>query len=329
MLNKNDDGVSLRIISLLGIITVVAILCFASIYALKINNKYVESTKIAEEAANVESQQGAENKGSETTKNDGAEAIAENENAETESKTEGSEATENEDTETTAEKTEDGSNNNSEEILTVADVNSGNTTSRSKIEGMQNNATESDADTGTSAETNDGADDNTNTETATEIDSDENATNYVSISEVKISKNMDLTQLTGLSKEDFVQLMAECKYDTTGWFETNAAYIYDLCQEYQLNEIFFCGLISAESGWSIASAHRNAHNYISLMSNGHLIKYSSLEEGLRVAAQKLHNNYLSEGGCFYYGKTLSAVNTKFCGSSTWVNLVYGRMQQIL
>ena len=153
---------------------------------------------------------------------------------------------------------------------------------------------------------------------------------YVSISDVKISKTMDLTIRTGLSKKDFIKLIAEVTYDTSGFFEKNAEYIYDLCEKYSINEIFFCGLISAESGWNIASNHRSTHNYISLMKNGKLIQYSSEEEGLKVAAQKLHTNYLSTNGCYYNGKTLAGVKVKFCpNSSTWVNLVYSRMQQIL
>lgn len=152
----------------------------------------------------------------------------------------------------------------------------------------------------------------------------------VSIQEVKIAKDMDLTVRTGLSREDFITLIAGVKADTSGFFEQNAGIIYDLCKEYSLNEIFFCGLISAESGWNIAQNHRNTHNYISLMSNGKLIQYPSVEIGLREAARKLHTNYLTKGGKFYCGKTLVAVKTKFCPeSSTWVSLVYGRMSQII
>ena len=141
---------------------------------------------------------------------------------------------------------------------------------------------------------------------------------------------MNLTVRTGLSRNDFIKLISGVKYDTSGFFEENAGTIYDLCKKYSINEIFFCGLISAESGWNIASNHRRTHNYISLMKNGKLIKYSSVYEGLEVAAQKLHNNYLTPGGKFYNGKTLSGVKVKFCpASSTWVDLVYGRMKQIL
>lgn len=153
---------------------------------------------------------------------------------------------------------------------------------------------------------------------------------YTQIKYVKISKDMDLTVSTNLSKEDFKTVISGVKQDTSKFFYNNSDLIYDLCQKYELNEIFFCGLISAESGWNIADNHRRTHNYISLMSKGNLIKYNSVEEGLEVAAKTLHNKYLTKGGVFYYGKTLSAVKTKFCpASSTWVNLVYGRMKQII
>ena len=149
------------------------------------------------------------------------------------------------------------------------------------------------------------------------------------IKNVSISVDMDLTKRTGLTKEEFKMLIGNLSADTSKFFFDTSDYIYDLCEKYELNEIFFCGLISAESGWNIAQNHRNTYNYISLMSNGKLIRYSSLEEGLEVAAKTLHNKYLTEGGSFYYGKTLSAVKTKFCPSETWVSLVYGRMNQIV
>ena len=140
---------------------------------------------------------------------------------------------------------------------------------------------------------------------------------------------MDLTVRTGLSKEDFKKVMKNLSQDTSKFFYNNADTIYDLCAKYQINEIFFCGLISAESGWNIAGNHRKTHNYISLMSKGKLIHYSSTEQGLEVAAQKLHNNYLTPGGKFYGGKTLAGVKKKFCPSGTWVDLVYGRMSQVM
>ena len=66
------------------------------------------------------------------------------------------------------------------------------------------------------------------------------------------------------------------------------------------------------------------------MSNGKLIQFSSLENGLEQAAKKLHENYLSENGKFYAGKTLTGVKKRFCpASSTWVELIYSCMKKMV
>lgn len=153
---------------------------------------------------------------------------------------------------------------------------------------------------------------------------------YKKIEEIKISTNMDLSIRCGISKEDFNKLMSNLRVDTSGFFKRNSNTIYELCEKYEINEIFFCGLIAAESGWNIASSHRKANNYISMMSKGKLIKYSSEAEGLEAAAKLLHSRYLTKGGSCYSGKTLSAVQKRFCpNSSTWVGLVFGCMKQVL
>lgn len=153
---------------------------------------------------------------------------------------------------------------------------------------------------------------------------------YVKIEEIEISRDMDLSKRTGVSKEDFNKLMQNLKVDTSGFFKRNSNKIYDLCEQYEINEIFFCGLIAAESGWNISSNHKTSNNYISMMSNGKLIKYASESEGLEAAAKLLHNRYLTPGGSCYCGKTLSGVQKRFCpNSSTWVGLVFGCMKQVI
>ena len=153
---------------------------------------------------------------------------------------------------------------------------------------------------------------------------------YKKIEEITISQSMDLSVRCGISKEDFNKLMSNLRVDTSGFFKRNSNTIYDLCEKYEINEIFFCGLIAAESGWNIASSHRNANNYISMMSKGKLIRYSSEAEGLEAAAKLLHNRYLTKGGSCYSGKTLSGVQKRFCpNSNTWVGLVFGCMKQVV
>ncbi len=162
-----------------------------------------------------------------------------------------------------------------------------------------------------------------------QVENQESNSKYISIEDITISKDMDLSKRCGISKEDFKILMTNLKKDTSGFFKENSDIIYDLCEKYEINEIFFCGLIAAESGWNIASNHRSANNYISMMSKGRLIRYSSTEEGLEAAAKLLHNNYLSSDGAYYHGATLSGVQKCFCPESTWLNLVYNCMEQTI
>ena len=152
---------------------------------------------------------------------------------------------------------------------------------------------------------------------------------YKKIDEITISKKMDLTVRCGISKEDFKKLIKSLKKDTTKFFYKNSDLIYDLCEKYEINEIFFCGLIVAESGWNIVESHRVKCNYISMMSNGKLIKYSSTKSGLEAAAKLLHKKYLTPSGEYYNGKTLKGVQKMFCPDADWVDLVYNCMKQIV
>ena len=152
---------------------------------------------------------------------------------------------------------------------------------------------------------------------------------YIELSELRISMGMDLNKRTGLSKEDFKTLISRCRADSAKWFYNNSDLIYDLCKKYSINEIFFCGLISAESGWTIAPSHRATNNFTSLMSGGKLIAYGSLAQGLETSARVLHEKYLSPGGSFYHGSTIQGVARCYCPEGSWPGLVFGRMQQLV
>lgn len=153
---------------------------------------------------------------------------------------------------------------------------------------------------------------------------------YIKKEDVKISKNMDLSQKCGLSKEDFKELIKNLNKDKSGFFKKNSDLIYDLCSKYEINEIFFCGLIAGESGWNIEKNHREKCNYISMMYKGKLIKYKNTKEGLEAAAKLLHNKYLKEDGVYYNGKTLEGIQKMYCpDSSEWVDLIYSCMEQII
>lgn len=164
-----------------------------------------------------------------------------------------------------------------------------------------------------------------------EEDDDEDDDENISLEELTICYEDNLDERTGLTKEDFIYLMNNMKYDYSGFFAENSELIYDLCEENEINEIFFCGLIAAECGWEISPGHRNTNNYISMMGeSGQMLKFSTVEEGLQESARLLHKDYLTEGGRYYHGKTIPEIEKSFCPdeSEHWDTLVYGCMTYI-
>lgn len=164
--------------------------------------------------------------------------------------------------------------------------------------------------------------------TQTPQDDYEEIITYIKLEDVKISFNMDVSKTTGLSKEDFVLLVQNMKYDKTGILEKNAAWIWECCQKYSVNEIFVLGICGIESAWCSAPQHQRTHNYSSLMKGGKLISYSSDEAGFEAMIKLLGQKYLSPRGSLYHGATITGVGTCYCNTTTWPKKVYTCMQQV-
>lgn len=156
---------------------------------------------------------------------------------------------------------------------------------------------------------------------------------YKSIEEVKISRDMDLTQTTGLSKKDFCKLLANFEYDYAGLYERHAGLIWDLSQEYQVNEIFICGVFALESLYGSNEKHIDNHNYGSIMNQGELVRYASDEEGIEANFKLFANCYLTPEGKYYKGVTLDSIGDTYCPPTpecpSWADKVYCCMQYFL
>lgn len=173
---------------------------------------------------------------------------------------------------------------------------------------------------------------------------------YKSLEEVKISRSMDLTETTGLSREDFCELLANFKYDYAGFYERNAGLIWDLSQKYQVNEIFICGVFALESLYGSNEKHIANHNYGSIMTskvitvkdeNGEekkvtiqeLKPYLTDAEGIEANFKLFANCYLTPEGKYYKGVTLDAIGNTYCppikDCPSWAGQVFSCMKKFL
>lgn len=153
--------------------------------------------------------------------------------------------------------------------------------------------------------------------------------------DIHLERDMEIDITTNISKETFREIILNMKYDYTGFFERNADFIYDTCKEYQINEIFFCGIIAYESGWGSSEVAIATNNYTSQMDkNGKLHHFDSEEECIISTAESLRENYLNEDGKYYNGNTINGVNVRYCppieeGNYEWADKVYSCMDRIL
>jgi len=157
---------------------------------------------------------------------------------------------------------------------------------------------------------------------------------YISIDEIEISRDMNLTKPLGISREDFCELLSNFKYDYEGFYEQNAGFIWDLSQIYQQNEIFMCGLYGLESYYGSSDKHQAAHNYGSIMTaSGELVQYASDEEGIEANFKLFANHYFNPEGKYYKGVTLDAIGDTYCPPTpetpSWADKVYQCMLMFL
>ena len=158
------------------------------------------------------------------------------------------------------------------------------------------------------------------TEATTELTTEE--TKEPEPVEIDIYPEMDISQTTGISEEQFVSMMEDLWCDYEGYFSRNASHIWKLCQKYEIHEIAFCGIIAQESGWGQVECGEN--NYFGIIG----ADYQTEKEGLESFAFLLGEEYLDPQGDYYVNTTLSGVETYY-SQPGWCNAVYDCMCTIV
>lgn len=151
---------------------------------------------------------------------------------------------------------------------------------------------------------------------------------YSSLEEVinQMDYSMEMCKPCGLSKEDFVKLMNELPYDYTGFYSRNAEFIWEMEQKYQINGIFFCGIVAIESGWGQYDAGQNNYTGYYNSLQGRYEYFESEESGIEETFKLLDDYWISKGK-----NTLHTIAPGYIGYSggTWDNQVYSAMRMIV
>ena len=93
-------------------------------------------------------------------------------------------------------------------------------------------------------------------------------------------------------------------------------------EKYGVNALFLSAVAALESGWGKYCFREN--NIFGWSGKS----FSSKEECIDFVASKIAEHYLSEGGKYYNGKTVSDVNVFYNGSDTWAEKIREIMAMI-
>lgn len=102
-------------------------------------------------------------------------------------------------------------------------------------------------------------------------------------------------------------------------------------KEYGVNAVFLASVSALESGWGkseLAKDYNNLFGWSSANDPSGYAKFSSAEECVMYVAKSLKENYLTEGGCYYNGKSVSGVNKRYNGRKSWEENVTAIMSEI-
>ena len=163
------------------------------------------------------------------------------------------------------------------------------------------------------------------------------------IAKIKGSINLDmnLTEKSMLTLQDFEKILKNNSSDKNKIFEKNYMAFYNIEQKYNINGVFLASIAIHESGWGtsrIAIDKKNLFGFGSYDSSPYESSYTfnTYEEGLEVVAKSLIKNYLNPAGTiiydgevatgsYYNGPTLAGVNVRYASDQSWHTKVFSKM----
>lgn len=160
----------------------------------------------------------------------------------------------------------------------------------------------------------------------------------------RLSYDMDISEPSGLSLEQFRAILQGKPSDKNKIFENNCDYFYYAEQEYGINGVFLASLAIHESGWGtsrIALDKNNLFGYQAYDGSAYNSAkvFSDYSEGIDLVARVLMKYYLNSNGTSIYGgdiadgryftsPTIKGVNKYYASDPNWASSIYKIMTDL-
>lgn len=126
----------------------------------------------------------------------------------------------------------------------------------------------------------------------------------------------DVSEVSNLTLEEWELALGETALVTLAsafkWYE----------EVYKVNGLFIASIVALESSWgrsSLAISHNNLTGYIG--QDGNYYYFNSWGQSLEETFRLISEEYISEEGLFYDGKSIWDINKKYCELGSWADKV--------
>lgn len=160
---------------------------------------------------------------------------------------------------------------------------------------------------------------NNETNSVSEVNQDSNKEKLDILQNTNDTVKLDLRKQVQISEEELNYVL-----DSTGLEGLAAKYIAE-ADEHNINVIALVAISILESGWGNSKRAQNSNNIFGLEVSR---KFKSKEECIEYTTELLDTKYLTKGGRFYRGTTLTDVNYYYCTNKKWDYKVASIMQYI-
>lgn len=150
---------------------------------------------------------------------------------------------------------------------------------------------------------------------------------------VEIEKNYNLTLTTDLRTKSNLHA---ADYDTMlkgTMLEGIGGAIEQAEKDYSVNGLYLMGLCVVESAWGTSPFAVNRNNLVgwnAIDSNpGKATTFESKEDCILHVAQKLQQNYLTEGGAYFEGYTAPDIDVHYCTDKLHANKIVNVVNELI
>lgn len=150
---------------------------------------------------------------------------------------------------------------------------------------------------------------------------------------VEIEKVYDLTLTTDLRTKSNLHAI---DYDTMlkgTNLEGIGSALEKAEKDYSVNGLYLMGLCIVESGWGTSPFAVNRNNLVgwnAIDSNpGKATTFESKEDCILHVAQKLQQNYLTEGGAYFEGYTAKDIDVHYCTDKLHANKIVNVVNELI